>query len=71
MAGRMGARLMAIVTEGDRGRVYLDPTREMEAIANGAKPEWKPDESMNRDTPNLVLYFINSVTYSMRLVGIR
>lgn len=54
MAGRMGARLMAIVTEGDRGRVYLDPTREMEAIAHGAEPEWKPDEPMNRDTPNLV-----------------
>ena len=25
-AGRMGARLMAIVAEGDRGRVYLAPT---------------------------------------------
>ena len=25
----MGARLMAIVAEGDRGRVYLPPTQEM------------------------------------------
>ena len=25
-AGRMGARLMAIVAEGERGRVYLAPT---------------------------------------------
>ena len=25
-AGRMGARLMAIVAEGERGRVYLPPT---------------------------------------------
>ena len=32
-AGRMGARLMAIVAEGDRGRVYLAPTLEMETIA--------------------------------------
>ena len=32
-AGRMGARLMAIVAEGDRGRVYLPPTPEMEAVA--------------------------------------
>ena len=32
-AGRMGARLMAIVAEGDRGRVYLAPTPEMEAVA--------------------------------------
>lgn len=25
-AGRLGARLMAIVAEGERGRVYLPPT---------------------------------------------
>jgi putative DNA methylase len=42
-AGRMGARLMAIVAEGDRGRVYLAPTEEMEAVAHKAKPDWKPD----------------------------
>ncbi|MBM3457607.1 MAG: DUF1156 domain-containing protein, partial [Armatimonadetes bacterium] len=42
-AGRMGARLMAIVAEGDRGRVYLDPTREHEQVAATAEPGWKPD----------------------------
>ena len=42
-AGRMGARLMAIVAEGERGRVYLPPTEAMEAVAREAKPEWKPD----------------------------
>ena len=42
-AGRMGARLMAIVAKGDRGRVYLSPTLEHEASASDAKPEWKPD----------------------------
>jgi putative DNA methylase len=42
-AGRMGARLMAIVAEGDRGRVYLAPAPEMEAIALTAKPTWKPE----------------------------
>ena len=31
--GRMGARLMAIVAEGNRGRVYLAPTAEHEAAA--------------------------------------
>jgi putative DNA methylase len=45
-AGRMGARLMAIVAEGDRGRIYLPPTREMEATANEAKPDWKPEVTM-------------------------
>ena len=45
-AGRMGALLMAIVAEGDRGRVYLAPTPEMEAVALTAKPEWKPELAM-------------------------
>ena len=42
-AGRMGARLMAIVAKGDRGRVYLAPMDCHEAIARTAQPEWKPD----------------------------
>lgn len=54
MAGRMDARLMAIVAEGDRGRVYLAPTPEHEAIARQAQPTWKPDQPMNRDTRDLV-----------------
>ena len=37
-AKRMGERLMAIVAEGDRGRVYLPPTEEMEIIARSACP---------------------------------
>lgn len=45
-AGRMSARLMAIVAEGDRGRVYLAPTAEMEAIALTAHPTWKPEVAM-------------------------
>lgn len=45
-AGRMGAKLMAIVAEGARGRVYLTPTSEHEAIALQAKPAWKPEVAM-------------------------
>lgn len=41
--GRMGQRLMAIVAEGVRGRVYLPPTREHETVAASATPLWKPD----------------------------
>jgi putative DNA methylase len=37
-AGRMGARLMAVVAEGERGRIYLSPTVEMERIAKSAEP---------------------------------
>ena len=41
--GRMGARLMAIVAEGERGRVYLAPPSEHEERAREAQPEWRPD----------------------------
>jgi len=54
MAGRMGARMLAIVAEGPRGRVYLPPTAEHEAIARSAQPTWKPDLPMNRETTDLV-----------------
>ncbi len=45
-AGRMGARLMAIVAEGARARVYLSPTAEQERIAGEAHPAWKPEVAM-------------------------
>lgn len=41
-AGRMGAKLMAVVVDGAKGRIYLDPTASMEAIAQRADPTWKP-----------------------------
>ena len=37
---------MTTVAEGERGRVYLSPTPEMEALARKAVPEWKPDCEM-------------------------
>ncbi|MEJ5209327.1 DUF1156 domain-containing protein [Denitratimonas sp. CY0512] len=46
-AGRMGRRLMAIVAEGDRGRVYLTPTEEHEVIARQAEPTWKPETKLH------------------------
>jgi putative DNA methylase len=41
-AGRLGARMMAIVAEGERERVYLAPTPEHEAAASKANPDWLP-----------------------------
>ncbi|MCX4151757.1 MULTISPECIES: DUF1156 domain-containing protein [Paraburkholderia] len=41
-AGRIGARLMAVVAEGNRTRLYLSPTPEAEAIAQQAEPGWRP-----------------------------
>ncbi len=44
--GHVGERMMAVVAEGDNGRVYLPPADEMESIARQARPEWKPDVLM-------------------------
>lgn len=47
-AGRMGARLMAVVCEGVRSRVYLSPIDGMEEVARGARPTWKPTAPVPR-----------------------
>jgi putative DNA methylase len=56
-AGRMGAQLMAIVAEGERGRAYLSPTNKDEEIVTSVKPEWKPEVNLPHNprdfkTPN-------------------
>jgi putative DNA methylase len=62
MAGRMSARLMAVVAEGTRTRIYLAPMDEMEAVARTAKPGWKPEGELVKDarafTP--ILYGIST-----------
>ena len=45
-AGRMGARMMAIVAEGDRGRIYLAPLAEHEATAIQARADWQPNADL-------------------------
>ena len=45
-AGRIDAKLMAIVAEGDRGRIYLSPNDEHQKIAASAEPEWKPETEL-------------------------
>ena len=74
-AGRMGQKLMAIVAEGKRGRVYLAPTAEHEALAATAKPEWKPDLKLPdnpRDfkTPNYGLMTFGDLFTPRQLVAL-
>jgi len=60
-AGRMGARLMAIVAEGERGRVYLAQTPEHVLAANKQNPEWKPEnELVGKCRDQLPLYGMNT-----------
>jgi putative DNA methylase len=49
LAGRMGARLLAVVGEGDRGRVFLPPSIQQENVVHLAEAGWKPDLKMPID----------------------
>ena len=62
-AGRMGARLMAIVAEGERGRAYLSPTTDHEAVALSAKPEWEPEQPLPDDRRNFWTVQYGLTTY--------
>ncbi|EOV6195096.1 hypothetical protein B6J05_15840 [Klebsiella quasipneumoniae] len=52
IAGRLGQRLMAIVAEGKKGRVYLSPLSEQQVVANSAIPQWKPENALPDDPRN-------------------
>jgi putative DNA methylase len=74
-AGRMNARLMAIVAEGEHGRVYLPPTPEMEAVARTARPDWRPEVALPanpRDfkTPNYGLMTFADLFTPRQLVAL-
>ncbi|BDT58112.1 hypothetical protein MasN3_16060 [Massilia varians] len=43
LAGRLGYRLLAVIADGGRGKIYLAPTADDETIAKTAKPTWRPD----------------------------
>jgi putative DNA methylase len=74
-AGRMGARLMAIVAQGDGGRVYVAPTTEHESAALNGKPEWRPEVALPvnpRDfkTPNYGLMTFADLFTPRQLVAL-
>ena len=52
-AGRMGARLMAVVVEGRRGRIYLSPTDEIENVAKSTSPDWVPDVEFAKNSRHM------------------
>jgi len=74
-AGRMSVKLMAIVAEGEPGRVYLPPNELMEVSAHQAKSEWQPDNDLPlnpRDfkTPNYGLTTFADLFTSRQLIAL-
>lgn len=50
----VSASLLAIVAEGDKGRLYISPIGKHILIAESAFPEWAPTEDMNTKCTDLV-----------------
>jgi adenine-specific DNA methylase/very-short-patch-repair endonuclease len=74
-AGRMGAQLMAIVAEGQNGRVYLSPQQEHVEVAESAQPTWKPEADLPHNprdfkTPNYGMKKISDLFTPRQLVAL-
>jgi putative DNA methylase len=51
-AGEMGQTLLAIVAEGNRSRVYVEPIEAHSELAFSAKPAWSPETPLPNDPRN-------------------
>jgi putative DNA methylase len=74
-AGRMAAQMMAIVAEGNRGRIYLAPNAEQASIAAQAEPTWKPDAVLplkhrNFQTPGYGMTNVGDLFTNRQLVAL-
>ena len=71
----LGARLMAIVAEGDRERVYLAPTPRHESVACNVTAEWAPEMQLPNNprdfkTPNYGLPTLGDLFTPRQLVAL-
>ncbi len=71
----LGIRLMAIVAEGNRSRLYIDPTEEQAAVAAQAVPLWEPAGDLPNNprdfkTPNYGLRTFASLFTKRQLVAL-
>ena len=72
----LGARLLAIVAEGDRSRVYLSPCDEHESAAESAPSGWRPDQSLPNNprdfkTPNYGMQTFADLFTDRQLAALR
>jgi putative DNA methylase len=62
--GRAGERLMAVVAEGRKGRVYLSPSSEIELDARNIKRSWKPEVRIAEDPRSMWV-----INYGLKTFG--
>ena len=75
MAGRLGTRLMAVVLEGQRGRIYISPTEDLEKSALVSGQIWKskaemPKKHRNFQTPAYGMPYYGDLFTARQLVAL-
>jgi putative DNA methylase len=73
--GLMNQELIAIIAEGNNGRIYCEPNSTHKSIASSCKPEWRPDIELPanpRDfkTPNYGLNTFGDLFTDRQLVAL-
>ena len=53
LKGRMGSQLMAVIAEGQKGRIYISPDEEQRIAATVDKPELAPNDYLPEDPRNI------------------
>ena len=71
----LGARLMAVVAQGDRQRIYLNPTKLQESCGSETTTSWKPDMLLPKNprdfkTPNYGLSTFGDLFTLRQLVAL-
>ena len=74
-AGHMGKALIAIVAEGEGGRIYVEPSSVHEQTAITAQPKWKPearlpDNPRDFKTPNYGMTTFGDLFTDRQLVAL-
>jgi putative DNA methylase len=71
----LGVRLMAVVGEGKRGRIYVEPGESQVAVAESADPQWEPDAGLPHNprdfkTPNYGMTTFSELFTDRQLVAL-
>ena len=66
LKGAFGVRLLAVVVDGNPGRVYLDPSVVDEQACNTLSPDWKPTQEIFYDPAKGANY---CVLYGLQTFG--
>ncbi len=62
--GQISSRLMAIVAEGNRGRVYLPPVSIHEDVAESATPNWTPETKIPNNPRDIRCHLYGQYTFA-------